>query len=180
MHAAERADGPPVKGDPAAEAFDDFARRERPALVALAWTLTGSLATAEEVAQEAIAAAWRSWDQVGDYDKPGAWARRVAVNRSASARRRAGREERALSRLASRREPDHVDLPEADSELWRAVRALPERKAQTVALFYLEDRPVAEIAEILEVAESTVKVHLHQARLSLARTLGLLTEEDGR
>jgi RNA polymerase sigma factor (sigma-70 family) len=150
--------------------------------VAFAWTLTGSLATAEEVAQEAIAAAWRSWDQIGGYEKPGAWARRVVANRAATTRRKSGREERALTRLATRREADQVgvDLPEPDAELWRAVQALPERQAQAVALFYLEDRPVAEIAEVLQVAESTVKVHLHKGRLALARTLGLLTEEDGR
>jgi RNA polymerase sigma-70 factor, ECF subfamily len=180
VQAAERAGGPPVQGDPAADAFDDFARRERPALVAFAWTLTGSLATAEEVAQEAIAAAWRSWDQIGGYDKPGAWARRVVANQAATWRRSAGREERALTRLAGRREHDHVVIPDADDELWRAVRALPERQAHAVALFYLEDRSVADIAEILECAESTVKVHLHKGRLSLARTLGLLTEEDAR
>lgn len=159
------------------EAFEGLARLERPALVAFAWSLTGSLATAEEVAQEAIAAAWLAWDQVGGYDKPGAWMRRVVANKSATRRRSAGREERALTRLAGRRSSNTVDLPEPDAVLWRAVRELPERQAQAVALFYLEDLSVAAIAEILDCADSTVKVHLHKARKSLARTLGLSAEE---
>ena len=181
------ADGPGAGAPDAGPAdFDDFARRERPALVAFAWSLTGSLATAEEIAQEALAAAWRSWDAVGDYERPGAWARRVVANRASSHWRRAGRETRALARLAGRpgsgidAERDAVELPEPDAALWAAVRGLPDRQAHVIALYYLEDRSVAETAAILECAEGTVKAHLHKARLALARTLGLLAEEDDR
>lgn len=49
-----------------------------------------------------------------------------------------------------------------------------------MALHYLEDRTVAEIATILGCAEGTVKVHLHRGRLALARALGLIGEEDGQ
>jgi RNA polymerase sigma-70 factor (ECF subfamily) len=55
-----------------------------------------------------------------------------------------------------------------DDEFWDAVRMLPARQAQCVALLYLEDRSVAEIAEILEIAPGTVRVHLHEARTTLA------------
>jgi RNA polymerase sigma-70 factor (ECF subfamily) len=166
--------------------FDDFARRERSALVAFGWSLTGSLATAEEIAQEALVAAWRSWDAVGDYDKPGAWARRVVANRASTYWRSAGRESRALERLAGSAPmpPDAVELPEPDAALWAAVRRLPDRQAQVIALYYLEDRSVTETAAILECAEGTVKAHLHKARLALARSLGLLAaaeaEEEDR
>jgi DNA-directed RNA polymerase specialized sigma24 family protein len=46
-----------------------------------------------------------------------------------------------------------------------------------VALRYIEDRSVAEIAEILDCALGTAKVHLHRGRLTLARRLGLLEED---
>jgi RNA polymerase sigma-70 factor (ECF subfamily) len=62
---------------------------------------------------------------------------------------------------------------------WDAVRSLPRRQAHVVALFYLEDRPVAEIAQILEIAQGTVKKHLFDGRQALARRLGL-DEEDAR
>jgi RNA polymerase sigma-70 factor (ECF subfamily) len=148
--------------------------------VAFAWSLTGSLAIAEEIAQEALAAAWRSWDAVGDYDKPGAWARRVVANRASTHWRSAGRETRALERLAggAPARPDAVELDEPDAALWTAVRRLPDRQAHVVALHYLEDRSVAETAAILELAEGTVKAHLHKARLALARSLGLLAEAE--
>jgi Sigma-70 region 2 len=57
--------------------FDASAQRERAALVAFGWSLTGSLPAAEELAQEALAAAWAAWNRVGGFDKPGAWARKV-------------------------------------------------------------------------------------------------------
>jgi RNA polymerase sigma-70 factor (ECF subfamily) len=172
VRTARETDGPQTR--PAE--FEEFARRERAALVAFAWSLTGSAGAAEEIAQEALVAAWRSWDLVGGYDKPGAWARRVVANRASNHRRSAGRESRAVERLAGRGGASAVELPDADDELWAAVRQLPDRQAQVVSLYYLEDRSVAETAVILDCAEGTVKAHLHKARLALAKALGLLDD----
>jgi RNA polymerase sigma-70 factor (ECF subfamily) len=165
-------------GGRSTEAFDTFARRERASLVTFAWALTGSLAAAEELAQEALIAAWQGWDRVGTYQRPGAWARRVVANRAAGFHRRAGRERRAVGLLAVPGETDEPDvaIDAENAALWAAVRALPLRQAQAVALHYLEDRSVGEIAAILECAEGTVKAHLHRGRRELARQLGLLGE----
>jgi RNA polymerase sigma-70 factor (ECF subfamily) len=77
--------------------------------------------------------------------------------------------------LGSRRDDGPVlDDPSAD-DYWTTVRELPKRQAQCIALHYLEDRSTAEIADILGVAESTVRVHLHHGRTELALRLG---EED--
>lgn len=64
-----------------------------------------------------------------------------------------------------------AELGEADEAFWMAVRTLPPRQAQCVALHYLEDRSVADIARVLECSENTVKVHLHRGRLALADRL---------
>lgn len=180
MRVGERIEVPPESREAgeARTAFEAFARREQQPLVAFAWSLTGSFTAAEEIVQEALTVAWRSWDRVSGYDKPGAWARRVVVSRCTDRRRRAGREQRALLRLFHRRPDDSIELPPADDELWIAVRALPDRQAQAVALHYLEDLPVAEIAEILKCTEGTVKTHLHRGRTALARALGLRDVDD--
>lgn len=179
MHVDEAAVDPPIVrgGRMADDGFDGFALRERRRLVAFAWSLTGDFAAAEDVAQEALEAAWHRWDRVGGYDKPGAWARRVVANRAAGRRRRSGRERRALTRWAGGA-ADAVELTPADDQFWCAVRDLPPRQAQAVALHYLEDRSIADIATVLGCAEGTVKVHLHRGRLALARTLGLMEGED--
>jgi RNA polymerase sigma-70 factor (ECF subfamily) len=157
------------------DAFDAFARGQRQALVAFAWTLTGDVGAAEEVAQDALRAIWQAWDRGDSIDHPEAWARQVVANRAADRVRRAGRERRALDVVGARPEPS-VELPTTDHDFWDAVRALPARQAQAIALHYLEDRPVAEIAEILGCAPATVKVHLHRGRRALADALSPTTE----
>ena len=76
----------------------------------------------------------------------------------------------ALARLKPRQEYLPV-LPVEDAGFWKAVRALPARQAQAIALHYMEDRSVAEIADILDCSQNTVKVHLHKGRATLARKL---------
>ena len=53
-----------------AAAFDALYQREWAGLVALGWSLTGSWAVAEELAQDAFADAYRRWDEVGELDRP--------------------------------------------------------------------------------------------------------------
>ena len=56
-------------------------------------------------------------------------------------------EAKALVRLSLGERPELPEISADGSEFWDAVRSLPRRQAQVVALFYLEDRPVADIAE---------------------------------
>ncbi len=157
----------------ALETFDSFYRREFRAVVGLALALSGSRYQAEELAQEAFIAAHRKWETVGRYEQPGAWVRRVVANMSVSLYRRTVREARAVARLKLLRQDPLPPLDPQDAEFWKAVRSLPKRQAQVLALRYLEDRSVAEIAEILGCAEPTVRVHDHKGRRALARRLGI-------
>jgi len=164
----------PVAPDPvkAVMTFETFYQQELKAVIGLAYALSGSRMIAEDLAQDAFLAAHKNWDRVSHYDKPQAWVRRVVANMSVSLFRRKMREAKALSRM---RGDDAVipALPAPDDEFWRAVRSLPKRQAQAIALHYLEDLSVADIADILDCAEGTVKVHLHKGRKRLADRLGL-------
>ncbi|MFQ5555373.1 MAG: RNA polymerase sigma factor [Acidimicrobiia bacterium] len=156
----------------AVASFETFYQQELKSVIGLAYALSGSRAAAEDLAQEAFLAAHKAWDKVGQYEKPQAWVRRVVANMSVSLFRRTVREARAVARMRGS-ESYLPALPAEDEEFWKQVRALPRRQAQVIALHYLEDRPVAEIAEILDCAEGTVKVHLHKGRAKLADRLGL-------
>jgi RNA polymerase sigma-70 factor (ECF subfamily) len=156
--------------------FDDFYASEYGRIVALAYALTGDRGAAEDAAQDAFLAAHRDWDRVGRYDAPGAWVRRAVVNRSRSRFRRRGRESSALARVAASELASTEPSYDESEDFWRAVRALPPKLARCVVLHYVDDLDAAAIADVLGIAPSTVRVHLHRARLALAQSLGL--EED--
>jgi RNA polymerase sigma-70 factor (sigma-E family) len=158
--------------------FEDFYLQEYPQVVALAYALSGSRAGAEDIAQEAFLRAYRDWDRVGSYEHQAAWVRRVAANLATSAVRRRLVEARALIRLTGRWEPAVDPLPTGDTEFWTAVRALPSRQSQAVALYYFQDLSVQQTAAVLGCAEGTVKAHLAKARQALARQLQPEPPED--
>ena len=150
--------------------FDGFYRAELPRLVALARALCG-VAVADDVAQEAMLAAYRRWSHVGDLEHPEMWVRRACSNLAVSQYRRTLVELRAVTRLAGRPQP--APLQAHDDAFWTAVRRLPRRQSQAAALRYLYELDVADIARTLEITEGSVKQHLSRARARLARELNL-------
>jgi RNA polymerase sigma-70 factor, ECF subfamily len=156
--------------------FEDLYLKDYQAVVGLAFALSGSRWLAEDLAQEAFLAAHRNWPRISAYDQPGAWVRRVVANLSVSAFRRRSVEAKALVRMALGNRHQLPELSPEDDEFWHAVRSLPRRQSQVMALHYLEDLPVAEVAGILDMAPGTVKKHLFDGRRELARRLRL--EED--
>jgi RNA polymerase sigma-70 factor (sigma-E family) len=151
--------------------FEYFYLQEYPTVVALAHALSGTRTGAEDIAQEAFLRAYRDWDRVGSYEHQAAWVRRVAANLATSGLRRRLVEVRALTRLAGRWEPTVDPLAAENAEFWAAVRTLPRRQAQAVALSYFEDLSVQQTATVLGCTEGTVKAHLAKARRALARQL---------
>jgi len=149
--------------------FESFYERDYHAVVGLLTALTGNRSTAEDLAQDAFLATHRRWHHISCYDNPEAWVRRVATNLAISRFRRAAAEARALLRMRGERPV----VESARNEFWDAVRGLPSHQAQVIALYYYEDRPVSDIAQILGRAEGTVRAQLHHARQSLAGRLQL-------
>jgi RNA polymerase sigma-70 factor (ECF subfamily) len=148
--------------------FDSFYRAEYRSVVALAAVLSGSRWAAEDLAQEAFAEAHRQWDRVGRYEHPHLWIRRVVANKSVSLIRRSAAHLRARTRLGS----PLPEMPDESSLVWDAVRRLPNRQAQSVALVYLEGLSVDEVGLVLGCTGGTVKTHLKRGRATLARRLG--------
>lgn len=152
------------------ETFDAFYVRELPAIVRLAFALVGCRTVAEDLAQDAFFDAYRRWQQLGGYDKPGAWVRRCVLNRAVSARRRRAVQLRYL--VGATRDVDRAEsAPVRDEALWDEVRRLPRRQAQTVVLHYVEQRSTVEIAALLGISQASVKTHLQRARNTLAQRL---------
>ncbi len=124
---------------------------------------------AEDLTQDAFVQLWRNWATVEGYERPDAWVRRVAIRLAVRAAQR--ERLRPFLELRSRR---LFEDPAPDPDLADAIATLAPMQRAAVVLYYLEDRTVADVADLLHVSESTVKQHLHRARRRLA---GLLNEE---
>ncbi|HMK10142.1 MAG TPA: sigma factor, partial [Acidimicrobiales bacterium] len=137
-----------------ARSFDaEYAQRYAP-LVRLLWSLTGSWALAEEIAQEAFVAAYRSWPTVSALDRSDLWIRRVAINRAISVHRKLVSEAAALTRV---RTPSAVEpqFSGEDEQLWKAVRKLPRRQAAAVVLSTIEGLTAEEVGSVLDCSGET-------------------------
>ena len=149
--------------------FDDFMRREYSRALAFARAVTHSWNEADDLCQDAFLAAYQRWSEVSHYERPDGFVRRVIANRSVSGHRRRAAEAKAIRRIEQGRP---IDTDGTDPAFWAAVGRLPARQRHVIALHYLEDRSVADIAAVLDIAEGTVKAHLHAGRQTLARMLG--------
>jgi len=151
--------------------FNTWYRSEYHQVVSLVHVLSGSRWAAEELTQDAFLEAHRRWDRIGAYDDPGAWVRKVAVNKARSWGRRRGAEARAYAKHLGRSRDLPAELPASADAFWSAVRSLPERQSQIVALHYHDDRSVDDIGAMLGISSGTVKTQLHRARKTLATKL---------
>jgi RNA polymerase sigma-70 factor, ECF subfamily len=158
--------------------FESFYVHTGRRMLSLAYSLTGSWGDAEDLVQEAYAAAHRKWSVVGSYDDPAAWVRRAITNRAVSRWRRLSHELNVRQRLAARSDPMSREAEPVDDAFWQAVRALPRQQMVVVVLHYVEDQSVDAIAALLGCAAGTVKTQLFRARRTLAARLGAQMEEE--
>jgi RNA polymerase sigma-70 factor (ECF subfamily) len=152
---------------PLVESFERFYSREYSAVLGLAYVLTGSWPNAEEITQDAFSRAYRRWARVKNLESPGGWVRRVVANEASSLRRRAATALRHRHRLHERDASDHADRAD-DERIWAAVRQLPHRQAQAIALRFVHGLSTAEIAAVLGCSTETAKTHLARGRRTLA------------
>jgi RNA polymerase sigma-70 factor (ECF subfamily) len=151
-----------------ASAWDPLVRAHQEAVFRLSYLLLGDPDDAEDVAQETFL---RAWDHLQRFDttrllRP--WLLSIASNLASNRRRSAVRYLSALTR-AFRFEPPSVSIEEKNieqiqaKELWKAVQNLQMADQQIVYLRYFLELSVAETADVMRIAEGTVKSRLSRA-----------------
>jgi RNA polymerase sigma-70 factor (ECF subfamily) len=133
----------------------------------------GDLDRARELVDEAFARAWASWRKVGRHPAPRAWIVRTALNAGVSAWRRRRREV-PLSTAACPANATAGGL--VDRDIMAALRRLPERQRQVIALRLFLDLDTAGTAEVLGIAPGTVTAHLARAIATLRGELAARQE----
>jgi RNA polymerase sigma factor (sigma-70 family) len=147
--------------------------RERLNLVRLAAVLTQDRDEAEDVVQDAFVAVQRHWATLSDPTRALGYLRVAVINGARSWNRRVALFRRhALDEAALAPAADTpVLLREEYQRVVSAVRRLPRRQQQVVALRYWAQMPDGEIAAALEISEVTVRSNVSRALSALARNL---------
>ncbi len=130
----------------------------------------GGEAAVEEAVQEAFIRAYSKWRRIRGYDAPAAWVRRVAINRLHDQHRSRGRRRRAEQaawETTGEQVVEARDQPE--SGLVTLIESLAPRQRLAMALYYVGDVSVRDIAATMRISEGAVKAHLSQGRANLAK-----------
>lgn len=149
-----------------ADRLSEFVRSDYPRVVAALGFAWGDRERAEDAVQEALAAACESRHEIGHLPK---WVTTTALNQLRAQHRRFSAERRALDRVERQPAPSNATahgILERD-EVLELLSRLPRRQREVVALHYLLDMSVREVAEATGVTEGTVKTQLHRARAAL-------------
>lgn len=131
--------------------------------------LTGDEMLSDDLAQETFIKAYTGIRGFRGLSKFRTWLYRIAYNEF-------------YSWMRSRKELPTESLPdqpvsstataETEMDIGKALGMLSEAERTATVLFYMEDRPIKEVAKITGWPEGTVKSHLHRAKLKLADFLG--------
>ncbi|MGH8919670.1 MAG: SigE family RNA polymerase sigma factor [Actinomycetes bacterium] len=143
------------------------------ALVRLAAMLVRDTPTAEEVVQDAFVAMHDGWQRLRDAEKALAYLRQAVVNRSRSVLRHRMVVDKNLQKAPP-------DMPSAEhgafillerSAVVAALRNLPPRQREAIALRYYADLSEAEIAIAMGISRGAVKSHTARGISSLRAAL---------
>src|SRR6478735_10375448 len=142
-------------------------------LVSLARFFVDDRTAAEDLVQEAFIRLSRNAHRIRDEERAAAYLRSIVINLARDHNRRG---------LVSfrHRPPAAPDAPSAEEyaaesegrqEVVEALRALPRRQRDCVALRYYLELSIQDIAETLGVSANSVKTHLQRGLRSMAQTL---------
>ena len=162
------------------EAFELVVPAYRRRVFGLAYSILRDRAAAEDLAQEVFVKLWRALPGYDGRAQLSTWIYAITRNAAVSELRRRRRSV-SLSDPTVLEEVEHAGavpaaVPE-DLMLRRCIEALPEKQRQAITLYYLDERPVEEVAAMMGLPANTVKTHLHRARASLAAAIGPTGEE---
>jgi RNA polymerase sigma-70 factor (sigma-E family) len=142
-------------------------------LVRLAALLVRDVPTAEEVVQDAFVAMHDAWQRLRDAENALAYLRQAVVNRSRSVLRHRTVVDKNMVKAPP-------DMPSAEhgalvllerSAVIAALRALPVRQREAIALRYYADLSEAEIAATMKISRGAVKSHTARGMAALRSAL---------
>lgn len=155
--------------EPQAREFERFFRSQYVRLGRTLYLLTGSLADADDLAQEALVRVYERWERVAQMQSPEGYLYRVALNLH-SRWRRAPRPTDAVE-LDSLSSGDVISPIEARLDVIRALQGLPADQREALILVAWLGFDSTEVGAALGVAPASIRGRIYRARRSLRRGL---------
>jgi RNA polymerase sigma-70 factor (sigma-E family) len=161
------------RNDRERQEFEAFVALHARSLDRLAYLMLGDEHAAEDLAADALLAAWRHWGRVRQADHPLAYVRQILVHQASDHYRRRAREVAVRGRLElmaapSTNDPDGAAVADVRSALLR----LPARRRACLVLRHCFDLTEREVAETLGVTVGTVKSQTAKALAQFRREVG--------
>lgn len=156
------------------EAFGKLVRPFIDPAYRLALRMLNDAAEAEDAVQDALYNAWRALPRFRGEAKFSTWLYRIVWRQCADRSRRVKplALDEDMVQIDQRHDPaGRFETAETRSEIEQALRRLSMPYRTVLTLFYIEDLPIKEIAEIVGLRVGTVKTHLHRARKELRKQL---------
>jgi RNA polymerase sigma-70 factor (ECF subfamily) len=148
--------------------FEDFYRDEYASVARALVLVTGSLAAAEELAQEAFARTFERWERVSAMGSPAGYVYRAALNLHRSRLRRAA----VALRLVPRASLETAPEPGVRLEVREMLASLPRGQREALMLVEWLGYSAEEASRILGVRPASVRGRLHRARQSVRERFG--------
>ncbi len=152
-------------------AFARLVSRHQRMIHALAYRMTGSLAEAEDLAQETFIAAW---EQLGGFRREASfssWLYRIAMNRCLNSRSRAARRDQVHQEWSEQRSALAANDAKLSQQVQEALLKLDAAQRAAVVLTVYDGLNHAEAARALDCSESTVSWRIFMARRKLKKLL---------
>ena len=165
-----------------ASAFSALVRRFQDFAVAYARAILGDREEAEDAAQDAFLAAWKSLRDLKEPVAFPSWLRAIVHTHCHRRTRRTVPRTEPIELHAGLEAKDRTPLEailetERSNLVWSAVDALPPNQREAVMLFYMGGHDLTATGKFLSVPAKTVKARLHQARAALREALVELVED---
>jgi RNA polymerase sigma-70 factor (sigma-E family) len=137
-------------------------------LVRLAWLLVHDVTIAEDVVQDSFVAMHAAWRRLRDSDRALAYLHQAVVNRSRSVRHRAVAGRNASQPGSGVPSAEPTVLPSLEhAAVVRALRSLPARQREALALRYYGNLSEAQVASAMGVSQGAVTRHVAGAIAAL-------------
>jgi RNA polymerase sigma-70 factor, ECF subfamily len=156
------------------EAFELLVRTHQQMIHALTFRMTGSIADAEDLAQETF---FRAWEQIGSFSgkaKFATWLYSIAVHACLNWRRDEARRFRAetdcAQEMLAQREQNHPS-GDAAREAQAALMKLPAKQRAAIVLTVYDELSHAEAARVLKCSETTISWRVFAAKRKLKKLL---------